>query len=136
MAEMQTPPASPQSLRPMSPHLQIYRWQMSNSLSILHRLTGVVLSGGVLLFASWLWGLAYCPMWTSILRDIGGSIVGQVMLFGWSVAFFYHFGNGIRHLFWDMGKGFSLPAMHRSGVFVILFAIIMTALLWIVAWNI
>ncbi|MBY0354548.1 MAG: succinate dehydrogenase, cytochrome b556 subunit [Rickettsiales bacterium] len=119
-----------QQQRPLSPHLGIYRWQISNSLSILHRLTGVALSGGSLVLAVWLWCAAYAPEAHAMLHQFFATPFGLFMLVGWSVAFYYHLATGIRHLFWDVGVGFSLPVMTRSGQFVVIFTLCATAGTW------
>jgi succinate dehydrogenase / fumarate reductase, cytochrome b subunit len=119
-----------QENRPLSPHLGIYRWQISNTLSILHRLTGVALTLGLVPLALWLWGAAYSPGVFALLQLAFGSILGKLALFGWTVAFYYHLGNGIRHLNWDIGRGFSLPEMVASGRMVVAFALCMSIFSW------
>jgi succinate dehydrogenase / fumarate reductase, cytochrome b subunit len=116
--------------RPTSPHLTIYRWQISSVLSILHRLTGVALFFGTVLIVAWLWSVAYAPSFYAILYGWLASIPGRMLLLGWMAAFYYHLGNGIRHLFWDIGWGFTIPQFTRSGWLVILFTLIMTAATW------
>jgi len=118
------------SSRPLSPHLGIYRWQISMVLSILHRITGLALFAGTALMMIWLWSAAYAPAFYVTLHSYLASPLGKLCLFGWTLAFYYHLGNGIRHLFWDIGKGFSLPAMTRSGWAVIIFTLLMTAATW------
>jgi succinate dehydrogenase / fumarate reductase cytochrome b subunit len=120
----------PQDQRPLSPHLQVYRWQISNTLSILHRATGFGLSFGLALFAAWLISAAYYPDCYAQIQALAGSIVGKLFLFGWTLAFFYHLGNGIRHLNWDMGRGFSIPEMTASGWVVVVFTLSLTVLTW------
>lgn len=124
-----------QSQRPLSPHLGIYRWLISNTLSILHRLTGFALAIGLVPLVLWLWGAAYAPELFDALRSLFGSIIGKLMLFGWTLAFYYHLGNGIRHLNWDLGRGFSLDTMLASGRIVIAFALSMTVLTWSIVLN-
>ncbi len=119
-----------QENRPLSPHLGIYRWQISNTLSILHRLTGVALTLGLIPLALWLWGAAYDGQVFEFLRGIFASVLGKLALFGWTVAFYYHLGNGIRHLNWDIGRGFSLPEMLASGRVVVAFALAMSVFSW------
>jgi succinate dehydrogenase / fumarate reductase cytochrome b subunit len=114
-----------QDNRPLSPHLGIYRWQISNTLSILHRLTGVGLTLGLIPLAAWLWGLAYEPALFDWMSHAFRTPLGLVMLAGWMLAFYYHLGNGIRHLNWDIGKGFSIEEMTASGRLVVVFAIAM-----------
>lgn len=122
--------AKPQDNRPLSPHVGIYRWQISNTLSILHRLTGVGLTLGLIPLALWLCGLAYDPALYDWMHMAFISIPGKLMLLGWTVAFYYHLGNGLRHLNWDIGKGFTIPEMTASGQLVVVFAIAMTIFTW------
>ena len=117
--------------RPLSPHIQIYKPQISSVLSILHRLTGIALAVGTLLLTWWLTAAAYSPAAFSHVQGFMASWFGQLILLGFTFAFFYHLSNGIRHMFWDIGKGFSLDAMNRSGWMVIVASVSLTALAWI-----
>lgn len=119
--------------RPLSPHLGIYRWQISNTLSILHRLSGFGLTIGLLPLALWLWGAAYAPELFTSLSRAAASIAGKVFLFGWTLSFYYHLANGVRHLNWDTGRGFALPEMLLSGRIVIIFALAMSLFSWFIA---
>lgn len=121
--------------RPLSPHLSIYRWQISNTLSILHRLTGFGLALGLIPFALWLWGAAYSPELFKCLVEMFSTLFGQLCLFGWTVAFYYHLGNGIRHLNWDLGYGFELEEMKTSGQLVVVFAICTSIFTWALILN-
>ena len=122
--------------RPLSPHVGIYRWQITNTLSILHRITGFGLALGLVPFALWLWGAAYDAELFTCMMDCFGSILGKVALFGWTLAFYYHLGNGIRHLNWDIGNGFKLDEVTASGWLVVVFALSLTVFTWaIVAQN-
>ena len=116
--------------RPLSPHIGIYRWQNSMVLSILHRMTGMVLSGGMLLIVAWLAIAAYVPSIYADFYALATSPLGLFVLVGFSYCFYYHLCNGIRHLFWDIGKGFSLPVMVRSGWAVVYFSFLLTAFSW------
>ena len=117
--------------RPLSPHISVYKWLITSTLSILHRLTGVALSFGLLLIVCWLLTSAYHPEnYDNFVKFLSGGI-GRIMLFGWSLALFYHLCNGIRHLFWDMGKGFDLKNVTRSGIAVLVAAVSLTALVWL-----
>lgn len=120
----------PSTNRPLSPHLSIYRPQISSVLSILHRITGLALVAGTVLMVAWLCSAAYVPAFYATLHDAMSSLPGQICLFGWTLAFYYHFCNGIRHLFWDIGSGFTLPVMARTGWAVIILTIVFTALTW------
>jgi succinate dehydrogenase / fumarate reductase cytochrome b subunit len=117
--------------RPLSPHLQIYRWQITNTMSILHRLTGVALSVGTLLLLYWLASAAAGPASFATAQAVIGSWIGRLALFGWSIALFYHLCNGLRHLAWDAGYGFSLPAVTKSGMAVFGAAAVLTLAAWI-----
>lgn len=117
--------------RPLSPHLQVYRWLITSTLSIMHRLSGVALSFGLLLIACWLTALAYSPMEEFMrIHEFFSGTIGRIILFGWSLALFYHLCNGIRHLFWDAGKGFELKNATRSAYAVLFSAVALTAITW------
>ncbi len=111
------------SQRPLSPHLTIYRPQISSVLSIMHRMTGVALFFGALLLVTWLVVAAFYPSLYSGLHALLSGVFGRLVLFGFTFAFYYHLCNGIRHLFWDMGKGFDLKVMARTGWLVLFSAV-------------
>ncbi len=117
--------------RPLSPHLQVYKPQITSVLSIMHRITGVALAVGSLVLVWWLISVAVGAEAFEIVQGFLGSWIGQLLLLGWSFALFYHLCNGIRHLFWDMGKGFDLPTVTRSGIAVIVAATVLTVIAWI-----
>jgi succinate dehydrogenase / fumarate reductase, cytochrome b subunit len=115
--------ASP--VRPTSPFL-IYRWQIGNTLSILHRVTGAALAVALIAFCYWLVSLAGgADAYASAMR-IFASPIGLLLLCGWTFAFFFHLLNGIRHLFWDAGRGFERNQRHVSGWFAVLGAVALT----------
>ena len=116
--------------RPLSPHLQIYKPQITSAMSIFHRITGIALSAGSVLLVAWLWAAAYSGTYFDMWHSFFVSTLGSVMLIGWTAAFYYHLGNGIRHLFWDMGRGFELVNATRSGLCVLAFAATATAVSW------
>ena len=116
--------------RPLSPHLQVYRWSLTMAMSILHRATGVALSVGSILIVAWLAALAAGPETFATAQAVAGSPVGLLVLFGWSVALFYHLCNGIRHLFWDIGMGFEKAQARRSGWMALVGTAVLTALAW------
>ena len=118
--------------RPLSPHLQVYRPQLTSVLSISHRLTGVALAVGTLLLVYWLVSAAAGPASYTTAQAVIGSWFGIVLLFGWTYALFYHLCNGIRHLFWDAGYGFELPTVYRTGWTVVASSAALTVLTWIV----
>lgn len=118
--------------RPLSPHLQIYRPQMSTVLSITHRATGIALSVGTLLLAWWLIAAASSDAAFATVQGFMRSPIGLVLLFGWSVSLVYHTLAGIRHLIWDAGYGYGIGEFHRSGWTVVALTGVLTVLLWIV----
>ena len=120
--------------RPLSPHLQVYTPQLTSVLSIMHRITGVALAVGTLLLVYWLAAAAGGPESYAAAQDFIGSIIGRLLLFGWTVALFYHLANGIRHLFWDAGYGYELPTVYRSGWLVVAATAALTLLSWISAY--
>lgn len=122
--------------RPLSPHLQVYRPQMSSVMSIFHRITGFFLTIGTLALACWLASAAAGPEAYASAQAFFGSWFGYLILFGWSVCLFYHMSNGIRHLVWDTGRGFELPDMHRSGWIVVASTVILTLLAWIIGLSV
>ena len=118
--------------RPLSPHLQVYRPQITSVLSILHRIAGVALSVGTLLLTWWLVAAASGEGAYRAAAWFIGSWLGVLLLIGWTAALWYHFCNGIRHLAWDAGRGFELADAHRSGKLVVGAAAALTLLTWIV----
>ena len=122
--------------RPLSPHLQVYRWQITNTLSILHRLTGVALGAGTLLMAYWLIAIAAGPEAFATAQGFVGSIVGRIILLGFTFALAFHFSNGIRHLFWDSGRGFELSTVHTSGWIVVIASVVLTLAIWILGYAV
>lgn len=130
MPESTSTPRTTMHERPLSPHLTIYKPQITSVLSISHRITGAFLSAGLLVFVAWLWIAAYCPESYAAFMECTSSWWGKSLLAAWSFAFFYHFLNGIRHLFWDMGKGLDLPAATRSGWITVIGSLFVTACVW------
>lgn len=116
--------------RPLSPHLTVYRPQLTSGLSIFHRITGVLLTLGVFFLAFWLVAAAAGTGPYRAAQWFFGSWLGWAFLAGWSFCLFYHLCNGIRHLFWDMGKGFDLATTYRSGYLMVLAALALTAAAW------
>jgi succinate dehydrogenase / fumarate reductase cytochrome b subunit len=118
--------------RPLSPHLQIYRWQLTSVLSILHRVTGVGLVVGVVLLVSWFGSAADGAASFAKFQGFLGSPIGLIMLFGCSVALFYHLCNGIRHLVWDTGRGLDLKSVYAGGWAVLVATVALTVIVWAV----
>ena len=121
--------------RPLSPHLQVYKPQLTSVLSILHRLTGVALAIGSVLLIYWLTAAASGAGAFETARSLFGSFIGRLLLFGWTFALFYHLCNGIRHLFWDIGLGFELETVQRSGIVVIAASVALTLAAWVMGYS-
>jgi succinate dehydrogenase / fumarate reductase cytochrome b subunit len=119
--------------RPMSPHLQVWRWHVTMATSILHRATGMALYVGALVVAGWVVALASGPEAFDAYRALLGSPLGLVVLFGLTVSFLYHLANGVRHLVWDFGKGFEPKTADMTGWAAIAFGVVASVLIWIIA---
>jgi len=120
--------------RPLSPHLQAYRLPVPAVLSFLHRLTGLGLAAGAVVLVWWLASAAAGPEAFEAAREILGSIIGRVLLLGWTAALFYHLFNGIRHLFWDAGFGFEMKTVYATGWLVVAATVVLTVLTWILGY--
>lgn len=116
--------------RPLSPHIQVYRWQIQMVTSILHRATGIALSAGALLLAWGLLALASGPEAWAGFAGFCRSWLGQVLLLGWTWSFAYHLLNGIRHLLQDAGLGYRIHQFVRNGWLVVIGSFLLTALVW------
>ena len=118
--------------RPLSPHLQIYRPQLTSMMSISHRATGAALAAGTFLLCLWLVALAAGDVWYALVATVIGHPIGIFILFGYSVALVYHALNGVRHLTWDRGIGLTIPAVYRSGQIVLVLTVVISASMWAV----
>jgi len=119
--------------RPLSPHLQVYRWQITMVMSILHRATGIALVVGA-------FGLAWFLLMLSLGGDAAdtamqcvGSPLGLLFAFGFSLSLMFHLCNGIRHLLWDAGRGYDIPTVYKSGYTVFVLTFVLTAAIWFFA---
>jgi succinate dehydrogenase / fumarate reductase cytochrome b subunit len=119
--------------RPLSPHLQVYRWQVTMVMSILHRATGVGLTLGAFGLAWWLMAMAAGGEAAIDAAGFLASPFGKFLLFGFSLALVYHLLNGIRHLMWDAGWGFDIPDVYKSGYTVAVLTVVFTAAIWFFA---
>lgn len=122
--------------RPLSPHLQIYRWPISMALSILHRASGIALGVGTLLLTWWLVAAAASAHAFAIAQGFIGSPIGILLLFGWSVALIFHFFAGLRHLVWDTGHGFDAPQYDNSGKAVVIATAVTTVVVWAIGLSV
>lgn len=119
--------------RPLSPHLQHYKLPLTAYLSVAHRATGVVNSAAIVLLVLLIASASGSEEAYSFMSAVANSWFGKLALFGFTVTLYYHMGNGIRHLFWDVGIGFELDSARKSGNLVLLFAAAMSVITWIVA---
>jgi|TARA_B110000914_G_scaffold100778_1_gene88569 succinate dehydrogenase / fumarate reductase cytochrome b subunit len=116
--------------RPLSPHLSVYRWQISNGLSILHRITGFVLATGAFLFTLWILSAVVSAEYYDGVMAILSSGFGLLIMFGYTFCFYYHLCNGIRHLGWDVGKGFEKATAVKTGIAVVVVSSALTLGSW------
>lgn len=112
--------------RPLSPHLSIYRPQLTSVLSIMHRGTGIVLSLCILLLILWLSMLATGAERFDQVENLVGNVFVRILLLGGLFSFFYHLCNGVRHLFWDAGRGLTIEQTYRSGWVVVFASLLLT----------
>ena len=117
--------------RPLSPHVEIYKWPFPAILSISHRITGAGLALGAILITIWLFAALSGDDAFALVQRFRDSIIGRLMLFGWFFAFIYHLLNGIRHMRWDAGYGFDLKSTYRSGWIILCGTVIISVLTWI-----
>ncbi len=120
-----------QAERPLSPHLQIYKWPLTMATSILHRGTGLALAVGTIFLVWWLAAAASGEQAFAPAQWFFGSWLGLIFLFGWCFCFFYHLCNGIRHLVWDAGHGFEIQSAYRASQIVIAAAIVLTLIAFV-----
>ena len=118
--------------RPLSPHLQVYRPQITTFTSIMHRAAGVALAVGTLLMTWWLVAAASSDQAFATVQYFIGSPIGLLLLFGWTLALVFHLLNGVRHLAWDAGFGFEAPDYRHTGMAALIGTVAVTVLLWIV----
>jgi succinate dehydrogenase / fumarate reductase cytochrome b subunit len=119
--------------RPLSPHLQVWRWHVTMLTSILHRATGVALYGGAILLAGWAIALASGPASYLSYMQLLGSPLGRVVMFGLTISLFYHLANGVRHLVWDAGEGLEVKTANLTGVAAIAFGVAAAVAVWAIA---
>ena len=118
--------------RPLSPHLQVYKPQLTSILSILHRGTGIVLSIGSIFLVSWILVLTLGESAYQIYSQLVNNWFGKLVIFGFTFGLFYHLSNGIRHLFWDAGYGYDLKDAYISGFAVIFSSLLLTLITWLI----
>tara|TARA_B100001027_G_scaffold104256_1_gene71753 strand:- start:6417 stop:6785 length:369 start_codon:yes stop_codon:yes gene_type:complete len=116
---------------PLSPHLQVYKWQLSSLLSITHRMTSIFNLLGLTIFAIWIFLLFIGENTYNYFEVFASSLFGKFIFVGITWSFSYHMLNGIRHLFWDMGYGYEIKTANLSGILVLCASFILTLLVWI-----
>ena len=115
---------------PLSPHLSIWRFQLPAVMSITHRITAVILTSGTVLLTAWLLALAFGENSFNVVSMMISHPLGQFVMFGYSVVLFYHASNGVRHLFWDFGKGLDIPGVYSSGRIALVTMVVLTVGFW------
>lgn len=120
--------------RPLSPFMN-YRWQYTNTLSILNRVTGLALSVGLILFVYWLVAAASGEEAYAQAQIVFAHPLTKLALFGFSFAFFYHLSNGVRHLVWDTGRGLERKSARISGWVAFIGSIVLTIVFWVLVLN-
>jgi len=117
--------------RPLSPHIQIYKPQLTSALSIMHRMTGLLLSLGLMGMSLWLIALSTGEKPYALWLTIAGNILARILLVVWTWSFYYHLCNGVRHLLWDSGHGLEISAVYRSGYLALGASVVLTGLTWL-----
>ncbi len=123
------------AVRPLSPFLTIFRWPITMATSIVHRVTGVALAGGILVLAWWLISAASGPETYSTFVDLITTPLGQLVLFGFTWSLAYHAVNGVRHLAWDLGYGFAVKTADTTGILVFVLSLVLAAGAFAIAWT-
>ena len=119
--------------RPMSPHVQVWKWHMTMASSILHRVTGVGNYLGIFIVVAWLFATAAGPDYYEPLAGLTGTIWGQLILFGFTLSISYHVLNGVRHLFMDAGKGFNPKLASFTAGLVLVLSVALAVAVWLLA---
>ena len=121
------------SKNPLSPHLQIYRWQISSLLSITHRISGVINLLALILIFFWLLVLSFGENNYELFLISINSFFGKFILIGFTWSMTFHILSGIRHLVWDLGYGFEIKTANISGIIVIISSLVLTIIFWLLA---
>jgi succinate dehydrogenase / fumarate reductase cytochrome b subunit len=124
--------ASPRA-RPLSPHLQVWRFHVTMWGSILHRISGAGLYVGALILAGWALSLASGPEAYASFTAVLGSIPGKLVMFALTLGLFYHLAKGVQHIVWDTGRGFALPSANAGSIACIVVSIVASLAVWAVA---
>ena len=122
------------AVRPLSPHLQVYRWSWTMAMSIFHRVTGSALYLGTILLTLWLLAAATSTSAYDSMQGFFGSIPGRLILFGYTWALMHHMLGGVRHLVWDFGYGMEPGTRMNMARFTLVGSVVLTLVIWIVAY--
>jgi succinate dehydrogenase / fumarate reductase cytochrome b subunit len=136
MAEAKTRPVSPEARRPLSPHLQIYRPMLTMMMSIMHRITGMALYAGTLLLAWWLIAAATDARAFDTATNVLTSMIGRLVMLGFTWALFHHLLGGIRHFIWDTGRGMDHPQREYLAQASLFGGFLLTLIVWVVAYMV
>ena len=120
------------SKNPLSPHLQIYRWQISSLLSITHRITGILNLLGLIFISAWISSAGIGENLFEYFSVFLKSFIGKFILIGFTWSISYHLLSGIRHFFWDLGYGYEMKTVNISGIIVIVSSLLLTVFLWLI----
>lgn len=118
------------SKRPLSPHLQVWKWTLTMAMSIFHRASGIALTVGLALLVWLLLAAATGPDAYATFMNFATSLIGKLMLFGWTFAIYLHMLSGIRHFIMDTGRMLTIENATRSVVFILLASAVLTAVTW------
>jgi succinate dehydrogenase / fumarate reductase cytochrome b subunit len=121
--------------RPLSPHLQIYKPQLTSILSILHRFTGIGLSFGFFLLIGFLYGVVFHERLYLFYIYVSHQLWGKAFIMLFMMTFWYHCTNGIRHLVWDMGYDLEIKNVYTSGYFILIMTILLTVITALLFWG-
>lgn len=124
-----------QSGRPLSPHLQVYKWELHMLLSILHRATGVALGAGMVALSAWIIAAATSAECFATVNDFLSGWFGRTILFGFTLSLMMHLAHGIRHLIWDAGSGYDIHKGRTWNLIEVLAAFALTGLVWAIGYG-
>jgi len=120
------------SKNPLSPHLQIYKWQVSSVVSIIHRITGILNLLGLILICAWISSAGIGENLFGSFSVFLKSFIGKFILIGFTWSMSYHLLSGIRHFCWDLGYGYEIKTANLSGIVVIIGSLFLTIILWMI----
>ena len=120
-------------VRPLSPHLQIYRPMLTMMMSIMHRITGIILYSGMILLVAWLVAASSSEAGFGVMQSLFGHWLGKIVLLGFTWALLHHMLGGLRHLLWDTGRGYELPVVEWLARANLAGSILLTIAVWVIS---